>query len=320
MEDRNILNSNVDKTIIHNNYTDRKPRGIASYEYDFLWPGEPSFGRSIYLSIIKGFASVFEYNGLPEEFNPYVFEMHLLQSGRMKTIKIGNKILPVHIVPKMYNQNGDWVESTIIEPYLPKLTGKKTETFKNVQFKNDVLGQSIIRLIYPFLEAIDDALFNLDINQKLIKGKLVWYKDGVTTIGSNTEDENAYNQELVNGKPGMILNKSMLDGKEFPIQILQADDVTQSYIDTIQFNFNQLLNVLGIPNNNAEGKKERMVVSEITIQNILQSSILQDMLNMRKQSINEFNKLYGLNASVEIRSDIEVSKKDVEDDRGDNNE
>lgn len=303
-----VLNANVDKTIQTYEGTHRKPRGIYAYEYNFLNPIVPSFGSAIYQSIIKGFASVFEYDGFPEEIRVPEFEAFLVQSGRMKIIKAGSMFYPVHVVPRKFNHYGDWIETSIIEPYLPGLSGKKTEKFDNVEFKNDVLGQSLIRLIYPFIETIDDALFNLKINQEILAGKYVFITPETTKQGTNKENEDSLSLWITNGKPIKEIAKSLLEDGELPIKKLEVNDATQSFIDTIQFNYNQMLNVLGIPNNNAEGKRERMITSEIDIQNILQSSILEDLLKARQYAVSQFNKLFGTNVSVSIRTELETAQ------------
>lgn len=306
--EQDILNRNVDKSLATRNGTLRKARSVASYEFNWLKNGEHSYGASIYHSILKGFASVFEYEGLPEDIRANEFESFLIQSGRMKIIKVGKKFYPVHVVPKKYNHYGDWVETTIIEPYLPGLTGKTTEKFLNVTFKNDVLGQSLVKLIYPFLTMIDDTLFNMDTNQKALSGKAIWLSEEIGSSGDNQELEDQINQWYIDGKPVKVVEKTAAMGDNTPLIPLSVVDGTDSFISTIDKAFSQMLNVLGIPNNGAEGKKERMIVSEISIQNVLQSSILDDMLKMRQIAIEECNKVFGWNASVKVRDEIDGTK------------
>ena len=323
MENNSVLDQNMDKTLVSKKGTQRKPRGVSGYEYDFNWTGEPSFGRSFYLSILKGFSSVFEYNNLPKDFNTSVFELFLLQTGRMKVIKVGSKILPVHIVPLKFDHYGNWIESSIIEPYLPKLSGIKAEIFPNVQFKNDVIGQSIISLIYPFIETIDEAFFNLDINMRVISGKFVGLVDEITTTENNNEEENAINQWMINGKPYKGMKKSLISDDGIPIFKLSVDDYTTSFIETIRYNMSQALNVLGIPNDNLENKKERKITSEISVQNILQSSIIEDMWNERKKSVKELNAIMNLNVIVKVKEaykNIEVQEEINNDNEGVNDE
>lgn len=301
-----VLDSNVDSTLATRTNTLRKAKGIFSYEFSFMFNGEMSFGSSIYKSLLKAFSKVFEWEGLPEGIRAEEMEMFLVQSGRLKGIKILNEYYVVHAVPKKFNQYGDWIESSIIEPYLPHLTGKSVEKFRNVELKNDVLGQSLIRLVYPFIKAIDDALFNLENNQAILSGKFVHLDPNSSGKDDNTEQEIALSNWLINGKPVKVFGTAgdILNDGELPLKKIEVDDSTQSFIETIQFNYSQMLNVLGIPNNNVEGKKERLITSEINIQNVLQSAIIDDMLSMRERWAEGMNKEFPeLNISVKVRQD-----------------
>lgn len=312
-EGQAIMQANIDRTIHTADGTERKPRSVASYEWNFLFPATPSFGLSIFESVMNAFSNVFEYTGLPEEIKVEEMEMFIQQSGRIKMIKAGQKYYPVRIVPKHFNNYGDFVKSTIVEPYLPGLSGKDTEKFKNVEFKNDVRGNSLIRKVHPFIEAIDDALFNLQNNQALLAGRFVWVTgaaQGKGRTGSGKENEDSLSKWMINGKPVKELSVSLLQNGALPIHRIEANDHTQSFIETVQFNYNQMLNVLGIPNNNVEGKKERLITSEVAIQNVLQSSILEGMLKMRERAIEECNKVFGWNATVEVRKEIDFDQQE----------
>lgn len=304
-EDQYILNQNFEKNI-HDAYGQhRKPRGVAHYEYDYVWPGEVSFGSSLYKSLVRGFSSLFEYDGLPEEIEPEVFDMFLNQSGRMKIIKVGSKFYGVHITPKKFDNQGRWIETTIIEPWLPTLSGKTTEKFKNVEFRNNVLGESLIRTVHPYIEMIDDVMWNMDINQKILSGKFQYIIDETSNLGDNKEELNSLSQELVNGQPVILIKKSMTntDGQS-PLQSIIVQDATDSFIKTFKTMRSEMLNVIGIPNNNQEDKKERSISSEIDIQNIIESSILEDMLKWRQKGIDKCNEVFGWNASVKLREDV----------------
>lgn len=290
-------------------------RSLLSYELNYLLGREfNTFGGSIYWSIITAFSSIFVYENLPEDFKGEEFEMFLLQSGRMKIIQVGNMIIPVHIVPKKYNHYYDWIESSIIEPYLPSLSGKNAELFNAVQIKNDVLGESIIRKIYPFINAIDEILNNLRKQQKILAGKFVLLASATGDSNARVE-EDAANDWLLNEKSVKQLNKSMTDSNgDIPLQQLQVSDSTDSYIKSLNYFYNQMLNVLGIPSNNLEGKKERTITDEINIQNVLNSSIVENMLQERKKSVKEMNERFGTNIIVKLIDVMEdVYSEEVED-------
>lgn len=310
-----ILDQNMDKTLQKYNETFRKPRGMFMYEHPFGESfREKSFGNSIYDSLLTAFSSIFSFKNLPEGLRSEEINLFLVASGRLKLIKVGSRFLPVHVTPKSYNHYGDWVKTNILEPYLPALNGLDTEDFENVEIKNDVFGESLIRKIYPFISTIDDTLFNLGINQSIIAGKYIKVTPQTSGKSDNHEEENSLSQWLINGKPVKTLKIKLQDDGSLPLKKLEVDDVTQSFIETIQYNYSQMLNVLGIPNNNVEGKKERLITSEINIQNVIQSSIVSNMLEMRKRAIKEFNEKFNTNITVELNNEVlsEIQSYDEE--------
>lgn len=277
----------------------------------------PTFGSALFHSLLNGFSSIFEWKGLPEGLKSENIERFLISSGRNKFIKVNGMFYIVHISPQKWDHYYNTLKSYIVEPYLGKLNGKETELFPNVEIKNNSLGTSLIRQIIPFINTIDEALFNLDINMRLISGKFIILSSEGSTTEDNVEEENAMNQWLINGKPAKTMERTFISDSGSPFLALDVKDSSDSFIQTIRFIISQMLNVMGIPNDNFEDKKERKISSEINVQNILQSSIIEDMLNWREIAVVEFNKTFGLNISVGVKeayTDRGESTEEVNDD------
>ena len=324
LTDTQVMDLNMDKTFHNKTGTYRKPLGgfsLGSLEAPSLFDnaGEPTYAFSILKSLFNGFSSVFEWDGLPEGLHASQIEKKLLQSGRIKIIKVGTKYLAVNISPIKYDYMENVIESLIIEPWLPKLTGKKTETFKNVEIRNNNTGTSLTRLIYPFLKDIDTNLFNLSDHLNVLAGKFVYMSDDKTS-NDNDNLSNALNCWIKDRNPVKVVQASMLDKDSSPLVPLTITDSVQSYIDAIKFAENKLLNIIGIPNNNNEDKKERLITNEINIQNILQSSILDDMLKYREMAIEKINKEFGLSIRVKLKEALIQKIKENGVDETDNKE
>ena len=309
-----VLERNVDITVNNRLGTFRKPRQMYSYE-NLMFDGyfSPTFGSVLFHSLLNGLSSIFEWDGLPEELPQEVIERFLISSGRNKIIRVNSKYYIVHISPQKWNSYYDTVESFIVEPFLGRLNGKVTEKFKNVEIKNNNLGISLIRQVFPFLDTIDEALFNLDINMRALSGKFVYLVNENNETEDNLETENAVNQWFISGKPVKVMAKSMLSDDGNPVMALDVNDSTESFIQTVRFNISQMLNVLGIPNDNFEDKKERKISSEISVQNILQSSIIEDMLNWRLIGVEKLNKEFGLNVSVKVKDAYKIDEIEEQD-------
>ena len=314
------LETNVDRTIIRREGTQRKPMSnymLNSLENLSIFNNfvEPSYAYTFYMSLLNGFSSVFDWEGLPEDIDKSFIEKKLLQGGRIKLIKVGKKYLAVNIAPVKYNYKEDVVKSHIIEPWLPKILNKITETFPNVEIRNNNLGISLIRIIWPYLLLYDRAMNYLDDHGGVLTGKFIYVSNDKTAY-DNTALEDRLADWIRSDNPVKVLKGSMLDKDTF-LDTLQIQDSVESFLTIIKWTISQILNQLGIPNNNNEDKKERLITSEISIQNILQSSILKDMLSWREKAVKEINKKFGFNIRVKLKEalmdSIEGRIKEVKD-------
>ena len=301
------LNTNVDLTVTTRTGITRKPlkvRTIESGFFDFFF--EPTFGSSIYHAFLNSYSSIFEWKGLPKtkDLNSFNLEWKLNQGGRIKFIKVGSTFLVVNITPQKWNHYGDITESLIIEPWLPKLQGKKTEIFKNVEIRNNTAGHSLIRQIFPFLNDIDDTWDNLNTHGRVLTGKILISGLGNVVDKDNNIVEESINQWLINGKPAKYIPTEWIKVNKIEINPLQFQDSTESFIRVLKYNMSNMFKILGIPSNDNEDKKERLITSEVSVQNVLQSSIIDNMLDVRRLAAIKINKEFGLNISVDIKEEF----------------
>ena len=316
------LNANIDSTFVSKKGTVRKPMSnfaLKTLETTPVFNNffEPSYAFTFYLSILNGFSAVFDWEGLPEGIDKSLIEKKLLQGGRVKFIKVGREYLVVNIAPYKWNYKEDAIKSKIMEPWLPKLLNKDTEIFPNVEIRNNNIGQSLIRMIWPYLLLYDTAMNYLEEHGAVLAGKFVYHTQDKTSY-DNTALEDKLSDWVLNGNPVKVLSGSIID-KQSLLEALQIQDSVESFMTIVKWTISQILNQLGIPNNNNEDKKERLITSEISIQNVLQSSILKDMLNKRELAVKEINKLFGLDIRVKLKEalmdSIEGKVKEVQNEK-----
>lgn len=75
---------------------------------------------------------------------------------------------------------------------------------------------------------------------------------------------------------------------------------------------NECLTFLGINNANTD-KRERLVTNEVEANNEMIQINADVMLETRKQACEEINKMFGLNISVEKRTDLKIDFKELDD-------
>ena len=90
----------------------------------------------------------------------------------------------------------------------------------------------------------------------------------------------------------------------------QAPYVADKITDYKREIWNEALTFLGI--SNMDSKRERMIVSESDSKNELINLNLQSYLIARKKACEQFNKVFGMNIDVVVRSDLHNLVKEVD--------
>ena len=115
--------------------------------------------------------------------------------------------------------------------------------------------------------------------------------------------ENLFNQISAN-KPAIFGDKDTISNLKESVKVLPTNppfiaDKLNEYKTEI---WNEALSFLGI--NNLSEKKERLISNEINSNNELINLNLQSYLVPRQQAAERFNKLFGTNIEVQVRSDL----------------
>ena len=71
-----------------------------------------------------------------------------------------------------------------------------------------------------------------------------------------------------------------------------------SYWTDFQNIFNFVLTLMGIPTNDNEDKKERLVVDEVNMGNLKSNIVLNELIRIREKKVKEINDMFGLNIKV----------------------
>lgn len=312
-EQRLDMEQNFYKSVHYKDHVDEKSlRTIGSYEWDWMWPRNMSFGYSIWQAYQIVYSSCFVWEGLPETIDPEIMELYVVQSGVLAGVKVGSEVYMVHAAPERWDHQGNYKKARIVEPFLPGLNGKQVEDFEHVYLKNNSLGQSLIRIIYPFLKTLDDTIFNLDAHQSILAGKYVYVSDAISKKGDNKENENSLSQWISNGKPVKEFKKQLMSDGKLPLLKLEVEDYTDSFIQVIKECETYIKKVLGLPSNSVESKKERVNTEEISVQQAASSNLAQNMLAWRQKFADEINEKFGLNVKVRLRDVLDFENMEDE--------
>lgn len=115
--------------------------------------------------------------------------------------------------------------------------------------------------------------------------------------------ENLYNQIDAN-KPAIFGDKDTISNLKQSVQVLPTNPpfIADKLVDYKKQIFNEALEFLGI--NYLSEKKERLISNEVNSNNELINLNLQSYLIPRQKAAEQFNKLFGANVEVKVRSDL----------------
>ena len=317
-EIRAIQNANSDISTSRNNQNYHKTKTLFFYENNYFLGNhyEPTYGSVKLEQYLNAFSSSIKFNNLPDDVDGFALLKSLFTSGVVKWIKIGNKNFIVHITINKWNYNyTDVIDSIISEPLLKNLNGKKTENFDNVLMRFNTTNTSLIRILHPYITTFDNAYFNLDIASKVSAGKYIFKIAGTTlTTEEIVEMEDALNNLLTDGKPIKVLAKNLGNDMEL-IPIVLNGDIINSFIQVIKHTKNELLSLMGAPNNNQEAKNERLLSDELDKQDIVESLIFRNFYDHLNITIEKVNKEFNYNITTEIvhnKMNLEKQQEEVE--------
>lgn len=115
--------------------------------------------------------------------------------------------------------------------------------------------------------------------------------------------ENLFNQINAN-KPAIFGDKDAMSNLKDAVKVLPTNPpfIADKLLDYKKQIFNEALEFLGI--NYLSEKKERLISNEVNSNNELINLNLQSYLIPRQKAAEQFNKLFGTNVEVKVRSDL----------------
>lgn len=273
--------------------------GLVTKKYD------TNLLKSIFSAKIKILLyGLFQYENLPEEIPKYIIENYLWEQKDCLFFKSGGKyyignysafgdyneyMLPITVYPILKNGNTlskrTIDKDCIIIDNLPieLSTMQLIEPFLNrmilaYQCSNDTLKMSIIKWL---------MIANTDKSIKNLKGELQRLIDGSGSIAIVYDNF---------GKIEKMPFYEEFDGK--------------NYWEEFQRSYNFILEILGIDNNPNPDKRERLITSELSVNEQSTSLTLQAMYNSRLNAINKINKMFGLDIKLKKIEKGEIEEYD----------
>lgn len=254
--------------------------------------------------LLQKLISVFEFEGLPEEWALNYFTYVLFTRGFIAIVdtdKYG--VIPQHCrlggkLNVMYQPTSVIISNPLLRPFEAQIN----VDCALVKMQPDYCGAWDIIDYYGDLLALasETASMNL-VNSKL----------SYVFIAENNAQAESFKKlydEIQAGNPAVFPDKNLFRDEEGSPSWIQFDNnVKANYlVDEIMADMHRIINMfntdIGIPNANYE-KSERLITDEVNANNVDTMSKVMLWKAEIEKGLDKANELYGLNMSVKLRFD-----------------
>lgn len=236
--------------------------------------------------------SLFEWTGLPESIKPHYIEEALFNHG--KAVFFEDRMLGLLCLPS--HDEGNY--NVYNEPVWYVAEGfnyrQKLSADESVLIKNNLLSKPTEPIIDLYAMRLTDVDRTLDVHIKSVKTPYVIQTDDKTLLSI----KNMFAQ-IENNEVAIFVNKG-IDTESVKVHKTDNPFIADKLADYRHDVKNELLTMLGINNANTD-KRERLVQSEVESNNESILFHVKHMLDMRKQAVEEINKMFGLQINVELK-------------------
>lgn len=247
--------------------------------------------------------SVFEFEGLPEEWADNYFKYVLFGYGVIAVIytdKYG--VICQDCGLSGFDVFYQPTRCIIANPHLPGLKEFKIhENCEIIKLQPDY--GSVMDLVTTYADLMALALETTGANLLNSKLSYVFFSSDKTAAESYKK---TYDR-IASGEPAVVIDKKLLMEDGTPAWQMFTQNVGQNYITdrllndmkTLEDQFNT---VIGVPNANTQ-KRERMITDEVNANNVDTQCRVNLWLETMNKDISQVNKMFGTDIKVKYRYD-----------------
>lgn len=275
--------------------------------------------------------SLFVYEGLPEEVPAKWLEHYLMSNGTAIFTKLNGKYyvfngrpgaeMNAYYVPLRYVVADPWVKlpdgNTLSKEFIIEdhtWNGKKVAA-DCVMIRNDTFAVGLLPMVTKYCRRIMENEITMELASILARATINISAADDRTKGS----AEVWLDRLIEGKLGIMSETPFIEG----LNVREFKEVADCLIPLIeyhQYTKASFLNDIGL-NANYNMKREAINSNESQLNDDMLKPLIDNMLQMRKEAVEEINKMYDLNITVEFNSawksnedteDAEVSKLEAD--------
>ena len=280
-------------------------------DLNYKWARENIYNKDRFLDnfiddmLIK-VNQMFHYENLPETVPKRILEKMLCEGGYCIFTKHNDKyvILQGGLGGEL-NEYYEYTECIVANPYL-----KLDKTFKLgedcVLIRNDSRMKGLIPILSKYAVLCGDSEISINVLTNVLRTQFL------ISAGDNKtkESADAFIKKLTDGEFTSIAENTFLDGVKVH-NIQGSANYIQQFVELNQYLKASAYNEIGL-DANYNMKRERLTVNEVELNTSILIPLADDMLEQRRNAIEEINKKYGLNISVELSSVWKMQKETVD--------
>lgn len=291
------------------NIADQRTDGLFWYPalncpFDFEKPFDKGLLLNSYIKYyLARLQKMFKYTGLPETIPQKWLEHYLLVNGSCVFIKDGDDLIAttggMGGMPDRYYIPTKYIVSN---PYVEEKT-RKTYTIGEdcVLIRNDTYSQGLIPMLTRYCVQMVENDVSMNTALILVRAMLTV----TATDNQSKESVELWFKRLRKGELGAIGElPSMVGNQDRSINVTPFQSVASTLTDLIeaqQYHKASLFNEIGL-NANYNMKRESINSNESQLNDDMLTPFIDDMLDMRKEALEEVNAMFGTNISVEFNS------------------
>lgn len=243
--------------------------------------------------MINRILGMYKYEGLPDSIPQAELERQLILNGYSFIYEYKGCLYAFQgTLSGDKNVYGECQYYTINNPYI-----KLNETVNisdGVLIKNDFCMHGLADTINQYACLATECDISFD---SLAKTSRI---QNIITASDNSSIESAkrYYQSIEDGKQNVIMDNAMLENVHVHA-VASNNNIINNIVSLKQYIKSEMYNNIGL-NSNYNMKKERMITSEVESNSDNLYPLIDSMLVCREQALDEINKKYGLNVTVQF--------------------
>lgn len=285
----------------------------CKYDQDKPLPKDLVFNSYIQYYLARC-QSMFKYYGLPDTIPAKWLEHYLFVNGQCVFIKDGEDLIVttggMGGMPDRYYIPTEYIVSN---PHLHDTAARKTYIIGQdcVLIRNDTYSQGLIPLLTRYCSQLTENDLTMQTADILSRAMLT-----ITATDSQTKESvEKWLLDLRKGKLSAIGElPSMVGNQDRTVNITPFQAVASTITDLIEYHQYlkaSLYNELGL-NANYNMKRESINSNESQLNDDMLHPLIDDMLARRREALEEVNKMFGTNISVEFNGAWLTNEKEEE--------